>query len=523
MRNREMETATAVRGAVDEPLPISDEQERELREFGSATRKRRVRTHQIGSIRTKLKASAAGHVAQAAAQVSGRESEHISDSDYASFRKAVNAAIIEMDQEERLAEFEHHVAIVSEPPVYGPHSDHSWFRDLAATLSPEPLLEARTTEMRPEAVEERLRKHTIDVRLAVERGGEYGRAVRAMLRESCREENEHQHRQRASSEVRAVTSGGGVTASAAGGGGAAFVSPEFLTALWAPYRGVERSFADQCHKEPLPDYGLQVYIPVWTATDKVAKQADSGTVTEASRTTGLEGAKLETPTGQVIITQQLLDRAVTGGGGGFDELIAKELAQRLDQEVDLYALNTAIAAGEAVTGATEYKTLKLYEDIAKAREKLTDTAGTRLRPTHFFSTSDFYSYASRQGDANERPTVQPWWSPGFPISSGADDFDSGPKPKWSRFTGTILPAGLLWFTSDNIQPVGTTNHTQLIVSAPDVALVLVEGEPVVTAFRETRAPELEVIVNLRNYCACITRHAAGTSVISGGAYTTALV
>jgi hypothetical protein len=177
-----------------------------------------------------------------------------------------------------------------------------------------------------------------------------------------------------------------------------------------------------------------------------------------------------------------------------------------------------------VTGAAEYKTLKLYEDIAKAREKLTDTAGTRLRPTHFFTTSDFYSYASRQGDVTtERPIVQPWFSPGFPISSGADDFDSGPKPAWSRFTGTVLPGGVLWFTSDNIQPVGTTNHTQLIVSAPDVALVLVEGEPVITAFRETRAPELEVVVNLRNYAACLTRHAAGTAVISSGAYTTALV
>lgn len=62
----------------------------------------------------------------------------------------------------------------------------------------------------------------------------------------------------------------------------------------------------------------------------------------------------------------------------------------------------------------------------------------------------------------------------------------------------------MWFTSDNIPVVGTTNRTQLIVSAPDVALVLVEGEPVITAFRERYAAELEVAINLKNYCACLT-------------------
>jgi hypothetical protein len=59
--------------ANDDPLPFSDEREAELRQFGAAARKRRTRRHEIGAIRAKLRASAAGHVAQAAAQVSGRE------------------------------------------------------------------------------------------------------------------------------------------------------------------------------------------------------------------------------------------------------------------------------------------------------------------------------------------------------------------------------------------------------------------------------------------------------------------
>jgi hypothetical protein len=60
-------------------------------------------------------------------------------------------------------------------------------------------------------------------------------------------------------------------------------------------------------------------------------------------------------------------------------------------------------------------------------------------------------------------------------------------------------------------------------AAHAVALVLCEGEPIITAFGETKATELSVIVNLRNYVAVITRHAAGTAVISGGAYTAGLV
>jgi hypothetical protein len=490
-------------------------------------REHQDRARDIAAIRRRLRTSAQRHLERGAAEVRGREDKRLSDQAYGVFRRAVSSALEDLQEEAALAEVEHEhrVAVVHEPPVYGPHSEHSWFRDLAASLSPPgEVLGARTEEMAPAAVEARLAMHAKDVQSELRRGTPYGRAVRAMLHEASREENEHEHRQRADRDVRALITGGGATASASGGGAAAFVSPAWLTALWAPFRGIERSFADACHKEPLPDWGLQLYVPVFTGTDKVAKQSDGGSVTETTPTTGLEGAKLETLTGQVIISQQLLDRAVTGGGGGFDELLGRELSERLAQETDLYALNEAISKGEAVTGETTYSTKGLYKDLALAREKLTDTAGTRLRPTHMWSTSDLYSFASRQVDSTtERPILQPWFAPGFPISTGADAFDGGPKPPWSRFTGTVMPAGVLWFTNDNIPVVGTSTRTQIIVSAPATALVLVEGEPIVTAFRETLAHQLEVVVNLRNYVAVITRHAAGTAVVSSSAYTTGLL
>jgi hypothetical protein len=160
--------------------------------------------------------------------------------------------------------------------------------------------------------------------------------------------------------------------------------------------------------------------------------------------------------------------------------------------------------------------------MALAREKLTDTAGTRLRPTHFATTSDFYSFVSRQVDATtERPIVQPWFAPGLPLSNGADDGwqSDKPRPAWSRFTGTVMPAGVLWFEDDNIPKFGTSERTQLLVSAPDEAIVLCETPPVLSSWVQTDAAELKVVLNLRSYVAAITRHKAGTAIISSSAYT----
>jgi hypothetical protein len=178
-----------------------------------------------------------------------------------------------------------------------------------------------------------------------------------------------------------------------------------------------------------------------------------------------------------------------------------------------------------VSGEASFSVKGLYKDVALGREKLTDTAGVRLRPTVFFSTADFYSWVTRQEDKNERPIVTPKWAPGFPISSGADDGpqQENPRPKWARFTGTILPGSLLWFTSDAIPAVGTTTKTQLLVSAPEQSITLCESEPIITSFVETFANTLRVVVNGRRYVAAITRHAGGTAIITGAAYLTSQV
>jgi len=404
------------------------------------------------------------------------------------------------------------VQITSEARVYAPRSPNSFFHDLLLRADLDPAVSGPARE----------RQTTYGSELAyeVKRGSPEGLRVVRSIREKTRCEREGLHRE---AESRAIGTDGGISASAAGEM-AAFVSPYFIETAWSPYRGKARSFADNCGTWPMPEYGMRVYIPGFSSAASASEQAEGSAPAESSPATALQSASVETVSGQVVVSQQLRDRALTGGGA-FDIVVGKQIHQQLDEALDLYVLNVAISKGSAVTGQSTYKTANLYQDIALAREELTDTAGTRLRPTHFFTTSDLYSYATRQVDATtERPIVVPTFAAGFPISNGADDKDeSDSLPKWSRFTGTVLPGGLLWFENDSIPAFGTTSQTQLIVSAPDEAITLCESEPILTSFPETDAAHLQVVVNLREYAVAVTRHASGTAAVTSAAYKQSLV
>jgi hypothetical protein len=399
--------------------------------------------------------------------------------------------------------------------TYAIDSPHSWFSDVAARAQNSPNAQ--------EAIE-RLTSYERELGWHMAQGTREGRraerVLRAVLRVGDPVAHEKRHVERVR-ELRAFGTGGGVSAAAAGEA-AAFVSPAFVMSQWAPFRGPVRTFADQCLKVPLPPFGMRVYLPYFSSTDKAGEQTEGGAVTETAPATELESNTVATITGQITGSQQLHDRGMSGGGS-MDVIMRMQLQQQLDEQVDLYVLRQVIKQATAVSGASSYSTEHLYEDLAKGREEITDTPGTRLRPTHIFTTSDLYSYATRQFDTSKRPIQTPHFVTGFPVAADADDHDEdGSIPQWSRFTGTIMPGGLLWMTDDNIPSVGTTGQTQILVSSPGDAVVLMEDEPILTPFVETKGNTMQVIWNAREYACTITRHAAGTSAIVGAAYTTAL-
>jgi hypothetical protein len=419
---------------------------------------------------------------------------------------------------ERLAR-DRQARVTHEPRVYGLYSDHSYYADRIALADP-------GAPTRSQALQ-RMADYGRELVHEIDHGTPEGRRADRIFRARTRVFDESEHRKRMTkllSELRATGTDGGISATSPGEA-AAFVSPAFLLDQWAPYRGAARSFADQCMAVPLPAFGMHIYLPYYSTGAKTTEQTEGGSVTETAPVSALEGAEVETITGQVTLSMQLRDRGMTGGGS-LDVVLGLQLQQQLDESVDKYVLGQAITKGTAITGKLTgtWEAEKFWEDLATGREEITDTAGTRLRPTHAFSTSDFYSYVSRQVDTtNKRPLMIPQYVPGFPITSGADSRDeSNNLPKWSRFTGNVLPGGVLWFEDDNIPLFGTTSQSQFLISAPADAIVLMEDEPILTPYVETKANTLQVVLNLRQYTAAITRHAAGTSSTTSVGYKTSL-
>src|SRR5262249_33680825 len=160
-----------------------------------------------------------------------------------------------------------------------------------------------------------------------------------------------------------------------------------------------------------------------------------------------------------------------------------------------------------------------WKDGASAGEILADTAGPRLRATSMFTTTDLYGFVTRQVDATtNRPIWPPWYATAFPLAADTDDFRGPNWPKYARYMGTVLPGDIVWMVDEAIPNWGTTRFSQIIMSAPAVAMVLCEGEGVVSVFPEYKPQALDVLLNLRKYVAAVARHAGGTSTVQGAAY-----
>ena len=412
---------------------------------------------------------------------------------------------------------------VTEPRVYALDSPHSYYGDFyMATARPRDGAGAN----------ERLTRYAREVAHEIERRSPEGLRAERIIRNYTRvdDPDEHERRFRAhlaelrasvTAEQRATTTGGGATASAAGGGAAAFVTPYFLD-KWATYRGIHRTFANQCMRLPLPAFGMEVYVPTFSSASGVAQKAEGAAVTETDPSAALQGAAVAEITGQVTLSMAAHDRA-WAGGGTFDALVHAQLRQQLDQQIDVYALTQAIASAGTTTNNVTWTANSIapfLTDLASGREGLTDTAGVRLWPTRLISTSDFFSYVSHlAATSGQAAIVTSQYVPGLPLDGDRDDPNE--RDAWSRFTGVVMPGALPWFLDDNIPTAGgTANNTQVIVSATQESLILLEDpNPVLSVFEQSGvAGNLQVILNAREYAALITRHASGTQVITGTAY-----
>ena len=308
-------------------------------------------------------------------------------------------------------------------------------------------------------------------------------------------------------ETRAMT-----TSSSSGGD---FVSPQWLTDLWAGYRYPNRTLADACTKMPLGDVGVQVNIPSFTSATTAGQQSpeNSGVDTNSPTGTALTESVV-TIAAQVPVSQQLSD---LGGMSGlaFDQIVIEQLRDSIDSKIDLYVWNQ-ISSGitnsaNTITDNSGFSIANFWEDVASARESLADLSGTRIKATHMFSPTDLFGYVSRQVDATtNRPVFTHDWAAGPWLGLGQPGDDTG-----DGWTGIVMPSNVPWFVDDNI-PLASTNN-QILVSRPS-SVILLESGMIPFAYPQTNASNLTVQVGLRMYCAAVARFPNAHAIVTGSAY-----
>ncbi len=141
----------------------------------------------------------------------------------------------------------------------------------------------------------------------------------------------------------------------------------------------------------------------------------------------------------------------------------------------------AIANAGTVTDAT-WSVANFYGDVASAKELLQDTAGTRLRATHLFTSADMSGFLSKQTDATtNRPVFQPQYT-AQPFATFVANGDA----QGEGWTGALVQ-GMALFEDVNIPASGS--NTQLLVARPS-EIYLFEGAATPYSYVETYAGSL---------------------------------
>ena len=420
-------------------------------------------------------------------------------------RQQLNSRTIDVD-----------IAVTGEPMTYGPTSGNSYFADLVRSANSQYVPDMGASQ--------RMARWAHEVEREISDGSAIGKKAEASLREQFRSTSV-EVAQRAMTDVRdrgrtsleqkeqrtGIVSAGGASASAASGG-AAFVTPLFFVDKYAPYREYGRAFIDQCNKQTLPDWGMEVYIPVVTGPAGVAQQNTEGAgVQETDPTFGYKSGALITQAGQVIVSQQLLDRA--GPNFSFDSMIFDQLQRDYAPKVDTYALTQVLAGAGSQpwtgsSGGFDLTTTSgsggFYGQVSKAKAAIRTTAGTVLNATHLFVSPQIWEYIAATADSTGRPIVVPDYAGVFnAAAAGSNDGDAGIE----GVSGYRLN-GLPVFTDANIPSIGTTSESQAIVG--DLAEVFVyEGALIPRVIPQTLAQSLQTILQVYSYVAIVVRYPLG--------------
>jgi HK97 family phage major capsid protein len=303
------------------------------------------------------------------------------------------------------------------------------------------------------------------------------------------------------------------------GFGGELVTPVYLEQDVVPYRHPGRAFADVCNRQPLPDYGMTVYLPYVASPAGIAAQGSQNSgIQETDPTTGYLSSNLTTEAGQVTLSQQLLDRA--GPNFAFDLLVFDQLQRAYNPAIDAYLLTTALANAGAVTytgtfalypasGANPTTTSSFAGHVSQAKSAIRTTAGTFLNPTHLFLQPDRAEFMTSIPDTLGRPLIVSNPQGPFNAAGASPDGDYNVEgPAGFRF------AGLPVYTDYNIPASSSGLDEQAVVLAADQVWYW-EGTPVTRAVPQTLANDLSVLLQMYSYVGAIVPYPKAVQVISG--------
>jgi HK97 family phage major capsid protein len=470
-----------------------------------------MKAAELGLIRARLSTSVTGHLSRAADRVADAGASAMSAENWAAFSRSVRNVAQSADLDRRLAKlqtrYEKRAAgprVVKEPRVYGPDSPgNSYFLDLATAVRD------GVDFQDAKGAQGRLKRYSAELGYEVRRGSKEGRRVERLIGEQTRQADPAAH-SRVAGELRAVVSGGGATAAAASGA-AAFVTPAYIEQLWGPY--IQRSpFVNAVTTQDIPEFGLNIYLPVLSSDAGVAQQATENTaLAETDPSAAYLSSSVETIAGKVIVSQELYDRGGGPGGVLFDQVVAKQLAIDWARSVDSFALTTALATAGSVPYNGTFALAGtsgvggFVDKLASAKNAIRGTAGAYLEPSAAFFAPARWEYMVGWADAQGRPVVLPC--------------ATGDNPRKYGDTG-LEWGGLHIFTDPNVPAVGTTSEDQVVVLDPSEVYVWRSPQPIVNAFSQTGANALEVTIRIHGYAGCIVRYQSGVQTVFGTAFST---
>ena len=519
-----MGTSKKILAAADVAIRSDSQNDNELLQDVSAAsvldQRARLRADQVGVIRQKLATSADGHITRAAdllLQAPGGLSGRMSDESYRSFRGAVGAArdamVLDRQLERLEREYRSRVKVVKERDPYASGSPHSWLSDCLHETDGAQTL---TRDDQASDRRDRLQRHAGRVMRAIERDTPYGQMIRKQIEASHRATAHSEVggiRQRIEAELRALTTDGGITASAPGGA-AAFISPPFLLKQFSVYRSPAASFVGALNDTvPLPAFGLQVSVPMFSSSSSVTATSEGNAVADADPTAALNSVNVNSVSGQITLSQAFLDRA---GGIGItaDVFVMRQLKAQRDANNDTYAITTAISGSQTVAGVSTFTVTTasgvggFIGDLQKARRLLTNTSGIRIRATHWFANDDLVDFVGAWADAQGRPIALP-------------TVDYAPKKVGGIGYSGLNLAGLRGYGDSNIPAYGTTSQEQVLVLDPSNVLWLASDPIFQLAPSGGIAGSLEAWLSVRNYCACVPLWPQGVATITGAGYDSA--